>query len=84
MTTVDVTLFCGRIPTHTPRHTHRRDRIKLRASGLAEPCSHSRNLPAMLTSVSMPLKLNSLKKPPPYVWTNSFTLTELESDSEPQ
>lgn len=37
-------------------HTHTGDHIKLRALGLAEPHSHSRNLPALLTSVSIPEK----------------------------
>lgn len=60
----------------TGTHTHTEDHIKLRALGLAEPRSHSRNLPALLTSVS---KLeNSLQKTkqktPSYVRADSFTL----------
>lgn len=68
----------GKTPTHTAQThvlTHTGDHIKLRALGLAEPRSHSRNLPALLTGVSLP-ENSSQKNPPLYVWTNSFTLTK--------
>lgn len=62
----------------TYTHTHTGDHIKLSALGLAEPHSHSRNLPALLTSVSVPAK------PPSAGPARRSHLQSADGDSEPQ
>lgn len=64
----------ARAPRRACTHTHAGDHIKLRALGLAKPCSHSRILPALLTSVSTPESSLKKKKPPLYVRAGLFTL----------
>lgn len=56
---------CEKKYQHMQIHVHTEDHIKLRALGLAEPRSHSRNLPALLTSVSTPKKKREKKKKNP-------------------
>lgn len=70
-------------------HTHTGDHTKLRALGLAEPHSHSRNLPALLTSVSTPEKSSQKKttQKQTSLCLSGLTLSHLQSagsDSELQ